>query len=92
VGLAVRADRRYPAQSLPGQIVDFLLGEHAHARRLSGRRLGSPERLHVVLAVALVLGGLIMLTLRRQADKPTVARPEAAPAERRTPSGARPGP
>src|SRR5581483_4637448 len=33
----------------------------------------------VVLAVALVLGGLVMLTLRRQADKPVhVARPEAA--------------
>ncbi len=46
----------------------------------------------VVLAVALVLGGLIMLTLRRQADKPTVVRPEAAPAARRTPSGARSGP
>jgi MFS family permease len=45
----------------------------------------------VVLAVALVLGGLIMLTLRRQADKPTVVQPEAAPAARRTPSGARPG-
>jgi MFS family permease len=33
----------------------------------------------VVLAVALLLGGLIMLTLRRQADKPVlVAEPEAA--------------
>jgi hypothetical protein len=53
---------------------------------------GSPVRLHVVLAVALVLGGLIMLTLRRQADKPTVVRPEAAPAARRVSSGARPGP
>jgi len=46
----------------------------------------------VVLAVALVLGGLIMLTLRRQADKPTVVRPEAAPTARRASSGARPGP
>ena len=35
----------------------------------------------VVLAVALVLGGLVMLTLRRQADKPVlVAQPEAAAA------------
>ena len=35
----------------------------------------------VVLAVALVLGGLVMLTLRRQADKPVlVAEPEAAAA------------
>jgi MFS family permease len=33
----------------------------------------------IVLAVALLLGGLVMITLRRQADKPTVARP-AAPA------------
>src|SRR5437763_945363 len=29
----------------------------------------------VVLAVALLLGGLVMITLRRQADKPTVAPP-----------------
>ena len=35
----------------------------------------------VVLAVALVAGGLVMLTLRRQADKPVrVAEPEAAAA------------
>jgi MFS family permease len=33
----------------------------------------------VVLAIALLAGGLIMITLRRHADKPTVARP-AAPA------------
>jgi MFS family permease len=32
----------------------------------------------VVLAVALVLGGLVMLTLRKQADKPTVPEPEVA--------------
>jgi MFS family permease len=32
----------------------------------------------VVLAVALVLGGLVMMTLRRQADKPPVPEPEAA--------------
>ena len=37
----------------------------------------------VVLAVALVLGGLIMLTLRRQADKPPVPVPEAAAASPR---------
>jgi MFS family permease len=38
----------------------------------------------VVLAVALVLGGLVMLTLRRQADKPVlVAEPEAAAASPR---------
>ena len=38
----------------------------------------------VVLAVALVLGGLVMLTLRRQADKPVlVAQPEAATASQR---------
>ena len=38
----------------------------------------------VVLAVALVLGGLVMLTLRRQADKPVlVAQPEAAAASPR---------
>ena len=37
----------------------------------------------VVLAVALVLGGLIMLTLRRQADKPPVPEPEAAAASPR---------
>jgi MFS family permease len=35
----------------------------------------------VVLAVSLVLGGLIMLTLHREADKPVlVAEPEAAAA------------
>ena len=35
----------------------------------------------MVLAVALVAGGLVMLTLRRQADKPVrVAEPEAAAA------------
>lgn len=35
----------------------------------------------VVLAVSLVLGGLVMLTLRRQADKPVlVAEPEAVAA------------
>jgi MFS family permease len=35
----------------------------------------------VVLAVALVLGGLVMLTLRRQADKPVLAaEPETAAA------------
>jgi uncharacterized iron-regulated membrane protein len=33
----------------------------------------------VVLAIALLVGGLIMITLRRHADKPTVTRP-AAPA------------
>jgi MFS family permease len=33
----------------------------------------------VVLAIALVLGGLVMMTLRRQADKPSVAPPAAAP-------------
>jgi hypothetical protein len=37
----------------------------------------------LVLAVALVLGGLVMLTLRRQADKPVlVAQPEAAASPR----------
>ena len=43
----------------------------------------------VVLAIALLVGGLIMITLRRHADKPTVARP-AAPARdpaRRAPAG-----
>jgi MFS family permease len=43
----------------------------------------------VVLAVALLLGGLVMITLRRQADKPTVA-PPAVPARdtaRRAPAG-----
>ena len=33
-----------------------------------------------VSAVALVLGGLVMLTLRRQTDKPPVPEPEAAAA------------
>jgi MFS family permease len=45
----------------------------------------------VVLAVALLLGGLIMITLRRQADKPVVA-PPAAPARdpaRRAPASNR---
>jgi len=37
----------------------------------------------VVLAIALVLGGLIMLTLRRQADKPALPEPEAAAASAR---------
>jgi len=41
----------------------------------------------VVLAIALVLGGLVMLTLRRHADKPTVAPPAAAPAAGGAPSG-----
>ena len=42
---------------------------------------GSFRSTAVVLAVALVLGGLVMLTLRRQADKPVlVAEPEAAAA------------
>ena len=48
----------------------------------------------VVLAVALVLGGLVMLTLRRQADKPVlVAQPEAAAASprRRTVASQRAG-
>jgi MFS family permease len=47
----------------------------------------------VVLAVALVLGGLVMLTLRRQADKPVlVAQPEAAAAPRpETAASGRPG-
>jgi MFS family permease len=48
----------------------------------------------VVLAIALLVGGLIMITLRRQADKPTVARP-VAPARdtaRRAPDGPRPHP
>ena len=37
----------------------------------------------VVLAVALVLGGLVMLTLRRQADRPVLAaQPEAAASPR----------
>jgi MFS family permease len=43
----------------------------------------------IVLAVALLLGGLVMITLRRQADKPTVA-PPAVPARdtaRRAPAG-----
>jgi MFS family permease len=43
----------------------------------------------VVLAVSLLLGGLVMITLRKHADKPTVARP-AAPARdtaRRAPTG-----
>ena len=31
----------------------------------------------VVLAVSLLLGGLVMITLRKQADKPTVTRPAA---------------
>ena len=39
----------------------------------------------VVLAVSMLLGGLVMITLRRHADKPTVARP--APAARRAPAG-----
>jgi MFS family permease len=34
----------------------------------------------VVLAVALVLGGLVMLTLRRQADQPVLAQAEPRPA------------
>jgi hypothetical protein len=38
----------------------------------------------VVLAVSLLLGGLVMITLRRQADKPVVVRPPAA--ERRAPA------
>jgi hypothetical protein len=38
----------------------------------------------VVLAASLLLGGLVMITLRRHADKPTVARP--APAARRVPA------
>jgi MFS family permease len=37
----------------------------------------------IVLAVALLLGGLVMLTLRRQADKPPVLEPEAAAASPR---------
>jgi MFS family permease len=48
----------------------------------------------VVLAVALVLGGLVMLTLRRQADKPVlVAQPEAAATAQRPEAAAsqRPG-
>jgi MFS family permease len=48
----------------------------------------------VLLAIALLVGGLIMITLRRQADKPTVARP-VAPARdtaRRAPDGPRPHP
>ena len=35
----------------------------------------------IVLAVALLVGGLIMMTLRRQADKPVTARPAAAQRE-----------
>jgi sugar phosphate permease len=42
----------------------------------------------VVLAVALLLGGLVMLTLRRQADKPVAEQPPAA-ADRQAPSGPR---
>jgi MFS family permease len=48
----------------------------------------------VVLPIALLVGGLIMITLRRHADKPTVARP-VAPARdtaRRAPGGPRPHP
>ena len=42
---------------------------------------GSFRSTSVVLAVALVLGGLVMLTLRKQADKPVlVAEPETAAA------------
>jgi nitrate/nitrite transporter NarK len=37
----------------------------------------------VVLAVALVLSGLVMMTLRRQADKPPVPEPAAAAASPR---------
>lgn len=48
----------------------------------------------IVLAIALVLGGLVMMTLRRQADKPSVAPPAAAPGASREPSrtASRPGP
>jgi MFS family permease len=48
----------------------------------------------VVLAIALVLGGLIMLTLRKQADKPPVPEPEAAaaPPQPRTAASQRTGP
>jgi MFS family permease len=46
----------------------------------------------VVLAIALVLGGLVMMTLRRQADKPPVAPPVAAPAAHREPSRTAPPP
>jgi hypothetical protein len=46
-----------------------------------------------IAAVALVLGGLVVLTLRRQADKPVlVAQPEAAAAPRpETAASHRPG-
>ena len=42
----------------------------------------------VVLAVSLLLGGLVMLTLRRRADQPVVAQPAPA-ADRQAPSGPR---
>ncbi|HEU5386540.1 MAG TPA: MFS transporter [Streptosporangiaceae bacterium] len=42
----------------------------------------------VVLAVSLLLGGLVMITLRRQADKPVAERPPAA-ADQQAPSGPR---
>ena len=43
----------------------------------------------VVLAVSLLLGGLVMITLRRQADKPVAARPPVA-AERTADAAGRP--
>ena len=47
----------------------------------------------VVLAVSLLLGGLVMMTLRRQADKPTVTppAPERVPDEVRTEASRRRG-
>jgi MFS family permease len=47
----------------------------------------------VVLAVSLLLGGLVMMTLRRQADKPTVTPPvpERVPDEVRTEASQRRG-
>jgi hypothetical protein len=49
---------------------------------------GSFRSTAIVLAVALVLGGLVMLTLRRQADKPVhAAQPETAAEAHRSGAG-----
>jgi MFS family permease len=49
---------------------------------------GSFRSTAIVLAVALVLGGLVMLTLRRQADKPVhAAQPETAAEAHRSEAG-----
>ncbi|HET9970446.1 MAG TPA: hypothetical protein VFQ68_19585 [Streptosporangiaceae bacterium] len=55
---------------------------------LQGASGGSFLSTAVVLAVSLVLGGLVMLTLRRQADKPVAVRAPSA-ADRLAPSGPR---